>query len=81
MNQINFPYVKVVWTDAESFDDWEEIGEKYSCKPITTIGHLIEDAEEHIVVAMNLDLANKSISMVMVIPNYWIESVEFLQIV
>ena len=79
MERIGFPLVKVVWIDAESSDEWEDIeGVDRHCKEIITIGHLIEDSELHLVLAMNLDLYNDCCSMTMTIPNHWIEAIEEL---
>ena len=81
VEHISYPIVQVIWIDAESSDMWEDIEDiKRSCKPIRTVGYLIEDEEEHISVAMQLDLENKNCSMVMTIPNFWIESIEELSI-
>ena len=82
MERIGFPLVRVVWIDAESRDDWENIeGVDRSCKEVITIGHLIEDTNDYMALAMNLDLHNDACSMVMTIPNHWVESVDELQIV
>lgn len=81
MDRIGFPLVKVVWTDAESSDGWEDIrGIDRRCHEIITIGHLIEDTEDHVVIAMNLDIHNDKCSMVMVIPNFWIEDITELSV-
>lgn len=73
------PLVRVTWLDAESSDEWEDRVQERSCSKITTIGHLIEESEEEMVLAMNFDSRNDSISMVMILPNHWVESVETLE--
>lgn len=79
MDRIGYPLVKVTWFDAESSDEWEDLhGVDRACRPIVTVGHLIEDCEEHIVVAMSLDWHNQKCSMVKTIPNFWIEEVQEL---
>jgi hypothetical protein len=75
----NYPQVRVVWLDAESTDDWTPISDVDSkVKHIVMLGHLIKDNEDGLVLAMNYDPDNKSVSMTMALPNHWIESVEYL---
>lgn len=72
------PMVVVEWLDAESTDEWEDREMERSIKPIKTVGHLVEEKDDQIVVAMNFDASNDKISMVMVIPTDWIiEYMEF----
>lgn len=76
-----YPQVRVVWYDAESSDDWTEIADLDTrIKHIVTLGHLIKDDEDGLVLAMNLDPDNRNVSMTMSIPNHWIESVEYLDV-
>ena len=74
---IGFPFVKVVWFDAESTDNWEDIkGPNRELRPIISVGQLIEDSDDRIVIAMSIDNYNEKCSMIKVIPNFWIESLE-----
>lgn len=76
---MKYPQVRVVWYDAESFDEWTKVEDlDTKPKPIITLGHLIKDDDEYLVLAMNLDAENKSLSMTMALPNHWVESVEYL---
>lgn len=81
MKSLDYPIVQVIWYDAESHDEWEDISDinGRKIKPIHTVGYLIEDHAEHITLAMNLDETNEKISMVMVIPNFWIEELSYLE--
>ena len=74
-----YPQVRVVWLDAESHDEWIDIADINSeCKEIVTLGHLIEDYEDQLVLAMNYDSENASVSMTMTLPNHWVVSIEYL---
>lgn len=54
-----YPQVRVIWVDAESHDEWTNIEDMdTTCKEIITLGHLIKDDENGLVIAQNLDLAN-----------------------
>jgi hypothetical protein len=82
MDSIGFPLVKVVWFDAESTDDWEDIiGIDRSLRPIISVGHMIEEHEDRIVIAMSIDNYNEKCSMVKTIPMFWIEDLDFLKVV
>jgi len=71
-----FPIVKVTWIDAESSDEWEDIvGPKRACKQITTVGFLIEDSDHGLALAMQIDPFNEKCSMVMTLPNHWVEEI------
>lgn len=79
VNRIDFPLVKVTWIDACSSEAWVDPTETdFECPTISTVGFLIEESEQHIVLAMNYDQQNKNVSMTMSIPNFWIESVQEL---
>ena len=71
----DYPMVKIVWVDAESYDDWEDVAEKRECKEITTMGFLLSDDDKGLSVAMQLDPTNEKVSMTMIIPNHWIVSI------
>ena len=74
-----YPVVRVVWYDAESSDDWQDVeGINRTVRPIRTVGYLIEETDDHIVVAQNHDPHNGKISMIMTIPNVWIDIFEEL---
>ena len=78
-SMIGFPFVKVTWLDAESSDDWEDIkGPNRELRPIISIGHMIEEYDDRIVIAMSIDNYNERCSMVKTIPSFWIEDLEFL---
>lgn len=69
-----YPVVKVTWYDAESHDEWEDIEDtNRKIRPIETVGFLIDETDDEIVLAQNYDPSNQKVSMVMVIPNWWIE--------
>lgn len=65
----------VVWKDAVSVDSWEDIGDlikDVQLHTITTIGFVISEDKEKLMLAGNIDLHNECASCVMLIPKGWI---------
>lgn len=80
MESKNYPLVLVKWYDAESHDDWEDISKvSRECKLIETVGFIVADDNNGLTLAMNHDRVNEMVSMIMCLPNHWIESVEYLE--
>lgn len=74
--------VLVKWYDAQSHDDWIDIESAGDELPlIQTLGYLLKETETEIIVAMQLDLKNEQTSMIMTIPNLWVESIERVRVV
>lgn len=65
--------VLIKWHDAVSTDGWcDEDDEIESPHEIHTVGFLIHEDKEKIVVAMQIDLDRSGYSMTMSIPKPWI---------
>lgn len=59
----------IVWNDAHSLDEWTSRSALMgSLSPIVSIGILISDTKESVVLALNYDLDNDLTSCVMTIP-------------
>jgi hypothetical protein len=64
-----YPLVLVDWTDAESEDSWSDLSTFDGVLPVVrTVGFLLIDSQDSIVVAQNFDPKNTQVSMVMTIP-------------
>lgn len=76
---VSYPMVVVIWVDAESNDLWEDIDDlDHKPKEIITLGHMMKDDDDSILVAMNLDPENESVSMTMTIPTQFIVSLKII---
>lgn len=73
--------VEVYWQDAQSQDGWVSIEEAVndSLPMIRTVGYLLKETKELIVVTMQLDTKNDKTSMVMTIPRAWIKRIKRLK--
>lgn len=66
-------YVKVHWRDATSVDAWTPTSEiTPECHMIETLGILVTENEETIVVALNHDPEGEAYSQFITIPKPWI---------
>jgi hypothetical protein len=76
-----FKIVKVVWSDAVSIDEWTEvdlIANEPSHK-IISVGHLIRETEDCVVLCLNYDMIEQMASCSMVIPKkFFLEPIEVL---
>ena len=71
---MKYPAVYIEWFDAQSEDNWHFVDELEDELPlIRTLGFLLREHKDRIVVAQNLDSENESTSMVMTIPRAWIK--------
>lgn len=69
--------VFVIWQDAVSIDEWtepERIGSE-PCPYVHSLGFLIEEHEDRIVLALNHDTASGNLSCLIVIPRGMIRAV------
>lgn len=63
--------VCVEWIDAESHDDWEPIDEfllESKLAKIESVGHLVQENTECIILALNYDEKNNMASQYITIP-------------
>jgi len=67
----------VVWQDAESTDSWSDITEfQLSELPnIYSVGFLLQEDKDKILLVMNLDPKNEKASMSTLIPRKWIKKI------
>jgi len=67
--------VFVVWLDAASNDSWTatEGAMEQQLHEIHTVGHLISENEQKIVVGLSKDLIGDSVSNYIAIPKVWIK--------
>lgn len=66
--------VVVKWQDAESCDDWkgvEEVSDDYKLADIYTLGFLIKETKNHIIVGLSCDIDNDRVSSTITIPKKW----------
>lgn len=64
----------IVWKDAVSNDKWETYAEAKLLKPaeVRTVGYVVTEDVESILLAMNWDKSEEHVSQTMVIPKAWI---------
>lgn len=63
----------LVWRDATSSDDWCSLSElELSCHKIASVGFLLHEDEETLVLALNRDPSEEAASQVIRIPKAWI---------
>lgn len=70
----------IIWNDACSTDDWLAIDEakKSTLARIHTLGFIVNQTDDNLIVALNHDISNNSVSQFITIPKPWILSfVEF----
>lgn len=78
---ISYPLVMVRWYDAETASEWGHIErDDWKLPAITTVGHLIKEGDDYIVIALSIDLDNEMCSDAITIPSGWIESFEMLSV-
>lgn len=77
----DFPAVYVQWYDATSVDSWESLSDALAQKThlIHTVGWLISDAPERLLIALNVDFINESTSQYIAIPRQWCEVIHVLR--
>jgi hypothetical protein len=76
----NQKYIKVHWRDATSVDAWtakEDI--EPVCHLICTLGALVKESEDALVVALNHDSDEGSYSQFITIPKAWIVEKRFIK--
>lgn len=66
--------VFVHWQDAVSEDAWEDIEEAKKSKPHTifTVGFLVDEDDDRILLALNWDPLGEAVSQTISIPIAWI---------
>lgn len=71
--------VMIKWVDAVSDDDWKYDGEQLDLEPeeIFTLGFLINDAPEFVVLALSVGVDGASCSQRLLIPKGWIKELRF----
>lgn len=69
-----FSPIHVVWHDAVSEDAWQELPQAKELRPhdIHTLGYLIEEDDQRIVIALNLDIEREGASQTISIPKTWL---------
>jgi hypothetical protein len=71
--------VSVSWIDAESVDDWTFFGEVCDeLPPVITVGLVIKQTKEIIIIACNHDTKNDSYSCIMKIPIGMVTEIKLL---
>ena len=78
------PIVYVVWHDASSNDEWEKktdaIEHTTSILPIHTVGWLVDDGEDRILVASSHDRTYDNVGGRWMIPRCQIEDMWFIDL-
>jgi hypothetical protein len=66
----------VTCNDAASIDSWEDLddAEKHTPSIIQTLGFIVNDCEDHIIMACNWDTSSDRVSGHIVIPKPWVLS-------
>lgn len=74
--------VMVKWQDAVSSDAWEETEEAKELEPhaITTIGWLVDENKQRIIVGLNWDQDRGAVSQTIAIPKSWILEQRILRV-
>ena len=74
--------VYVSWSDAVSQDEWVELDEAKKLKPhaISTLGWLIHEDKDCVIVCLNIDLHRPGSSQMISIPRAWIHKMTKLKI-
>lgn len=69
--------VFVQWLDATSMDEWQDFGEAQNLQlsEINTLGFMINEDAERVVVALSVDSRLDQCSQVLSIPKAWIQRV------
>lgn len=68
-DSLKYPLVYVEWSDPTSMDDWTPAKEvRHEANTIKTCGFLVHNKESCLVVALNLDEDEDSVSCCMIIP-------------
>lgn len=74
----DYEIARVEWYDAESFDDWEDIEQDRKLPLVISVGFILEEEDDHIIIVQSLDFKNSKCSMGKTIPIWWIKSIELL---
>lgn len=70
----------VVWDDSESHDPWEDLLDlKGPPAIVRSVGFLLEEHEEYVVIVQNHDIKNEKGSMTMTIPMSCVLEIHFLE--
>ena len=74
--------VYIVWHDAASMDSWEDIAKVRDFEPhqIHTLGFLVSENENKIVVCLSIDINEDGASQVLTIPKSWILQLKKLKV-
>jgi hypothetical protein len=74
--------VYIIWHDAVSNDAWEELKEAKDLHPhqIHTLGFLLDEDKNKVVVALNFDIEREGASQMLSIPRSWIVKIRKLRI-
>ena len=70
--------VSVTWLDAVSCDSWESISDAQKLNPATmiTLGFLLHDDDDKVVIAASYDQDNESVARTYAIPKSWVLSIK-----
>ena len=73
--------VLVNWLDSNSNSAWHNITEAKHLRPspCVTIGYVLEDTEEYITIASSFATENDSVSDVICIPKFAVQSIETIR--
>ena len=79
---MNLVPVYVIWHDAVSEDDWQDLdsAKELHSHQIHSLGFLIEEDKNRIVIALSLDKENDSASQTLVIPKTWMLGMKKLRV-
>jgi hypothetical protein len=86
VNTDKYPLVKVAWVDSGLHleDGWRDVPwyvNKAECTNgrVSTVGHLIHEDDQHVIVGLSLDIENDTVFSAQVIWQSNIESMEYLE--
>lgn len=75
---MNLKPVVVVWFDAVSYDEWEEIEDAKDLElhTIKTLGFLVHEDETRIIIATSWDVEREAVAGKWAIPKTWLVSMQ-----
>jgi hypothetical protein len=78
---MKYPIVYIQWRDATSVDAWELVSEAIAFRAhlIHSVGWLIAEDKEQIMIALNFDPDSGDASQYLIIPRNWCEVLKTLR--
>lgn len=79
-HQTSFPLVRVTFFDSETFDEWTAVDDldEGPLPLITSVGYMVADTEDFVIIAADLDAKNGTCARRMKIPHPVIKDIKTL---